>query len=479
MPILDEFFANDVSVADAAIHLYADLDRAALLEARVKATAATLQRARDLLAGVPSALAREAFLARPLTRRGKHEEALAARLEALRFTPRWDPFQSGVVLSGLSRSLLAVGRAEEAASVAREATRHAPLDPWAVRAWADATRASGGLSARTEAAVVAAWLRHQGYGAPIVEGAPTAEEALVEPAPPPLDDLAPLDVEGMARFLTLAEVEEGFESKRYRFVRHAMALMRHGEPGLARNVAAGDDGDSGLATVLACWLNLAPPDEIAWLAKRSIRRALDATKAGAEARSGANAKKANRLWSYDAISHIGYRGQLLKTGRKEDGEALLFSPARAAFVDALASLPNHPVVARFEALRASLLAAFPPALPNQSNRGASATLGSDGEPVRFPMHETIDRAEMPPCIELMEDARSSCKVCKARIAKDTTALAFGRISATDGEPKRGHGHLACAAADPKLRAALLQAIAREPRLSAELAEIARQLGAEK
>lgn len=472
MPILDDFLSNDVSVADATCHLWADLDRAALLEARLRPRAATLGRARTILEGLPSALAREAFLARPLARTGAHEEALAARVEALRFTPRWDPFQSAVILSGLSTSLLALGRADEARDVAREAARCAPLDPWALRAWADASRRAG---ATGESAALGAWLRDSGYGAPIVEGPPAAGEAEADGAPPDLDDVAPLDDEATARFLTLAEVDDAFQSKRWRAVRHAMALVRRGEAAIARNIVAGDGGDSMLATTLGHWMNLQPPEVIAWLTQDALRRALDRTPAGAEARKGAGSKKPNRLWSFAAIVHLGYRNQLLRDGAPRDLEALLFSPCRPAFVDGLGRLPAHPVVVRFHELRAALAPRFPPALPGQVDRGARATIGLDGAPVVPPGDDEVDGAETPPCVEVLENAKSRCRVCKEGIPAGTLALRTGGLSTSDGSVTWKRAHLACAAGHEASIKALRKALARERRRTPELDAIAVRL----
>lgn len=462
---LRELFANDVSVGDATIHLWGDLDREALLLARAKPTSANLREARRILDGVPSALAREAFLARPLSRGGKHDEALSVRLEALRFTPRWDPFQSGVVLSGLAASLSAVGRADDALAVAAEAFRHAPLDPYALRAWATAARQTGRT---TEAAAVSAWLRDMGYGKPIVSDPPSDEERATDASPLPVDDLAPLTDEDMARFLVLAEVDEGFDSKRYKIVRHAMALMRRGEQGLARNNADGDDGDSGLATALAGWMNLAPPNEIAWLQKESIRRTLDATPEGEKARVGTRSKKPNRYWSHAHFSHLGYRNQLASEKEPLVLEALLFSAARLAFVEGLSKLSGHPLAERVKALRAELFRPFPPGEYNQTNRGARDTIGADGKSVSFPIRDDEDRSEFPPCIEWSENALSRCGACKARIEKDACVLRVGRMSLTDGEVKWKRYHLACAADNASAQKPLRRALERERRSAPEL-----------
>ena len=471
MSILDPFWSNDISVADATCHLWEDLDRAALLEARLRPTKASLARAREVLAGSRSALAREAFLARPLSRKGAHDEALAVRLEGLRATPRWDPFQSGVGLTGAAESLLALGRAEEALAVSREAARHAPLDPFALRAWAKAARAA---EQKEEAAAVGAWLRDAGYGAPIVEGPPREGEADADGAAPGLDAAA-LDHESMARFLTLAEVDDAFESKRWRTVRHAMALLRHGEPGLARNVAAGDDGDSLLTTTLGHWMGLLPADELAWLTREALRDALDRTAAGAEARRGAGSKTPNRLWSHEALGHLGYRNRLVKEGSPRDWEALLFSPSRPAFLAGLGCLPSHPIVVRFHELRSALVARFPPALTGQLNRGARTTLGLDDRSVNYPADDTEARAEMPPIVETLTNAKSRCRLCKQAMPGGSLALRTGGLSPSDGSVSHKRAHLACAAGHPASVSALERALERARRKTPEILAIEAQL----
>jgi hypothetical protein len=459
--VLDDFLTNDVSVRDATSHLWADLDRQALLVARLRPGSETLRAARATLGSVPSALAWEAFVARPLTKKGQHAEALAVRRDALRFTPRWDPFQSRVLLCGLAESLLALGQPEEARVAAHAAHRHAPLDPYALRAWADAARA---CAATADAAAVDAWLRDHGYGKPIVSGPPTDEQRAAEAAALPLTDVAPLDDEAMARHLVMMEVDEGFQSKRYRFPHHVMALIRRGELGLARNMAAGDDGESNLATVLSGWMNLLPPEEIAWLQKDSLRRALDQTEEGAAARTGSRAKKPNRYWSWDALNHLGYRTQLVKAGDARACEALLFCVGRQAFLEGVAQLPDHPIVQRFKVLRAELSSHFPPADALQSNRGARATLGVDGQPVAFYEDEKSDRAEMPPCFEVVESGVVRCSLCKQSITAGTLALRVGRISPSDGEAKLKRYHSGCASGNAATHKQLALAVARERRI---------------
>jgi hypothetical protein len=215
-------------------------------------------------------------------------------------------------------------------------------------------------------------------------------------------------------------------------------------------------------------MNLAPPDEIAWLVKESIRRTLDATPEGAKARTSSRSKKPNRYWAYDALSHIGYRNQLVKEGAPDALEALLFCPSRPAFVEGLSRLARHPIVDRFVTLRDELFRPFPPADYNQINRGARATLGSDGKPVSFPCSEDADRSEFPPRIEWIEDARIRCQACKKPIEKDACALRVGRMSLTDGEAKWKRFHIACAAEQGSTQKALRRAIERERRSAPEL-----------
>jgi len=469
MSLLADFLGNDVTVGDATIHLWGDLDRQALLQARVRPGIATLDAARRILQSVPSALAHEAFLARPLARNGQHAEALRVRLDALGFTPRWDPFQSSVLLCGVAHSLLALDRAEEALVVAREAHRHAPLDPYAMRAWADAARQTG---AANDAAAVVLWLRDAGYGEPIVDRAPLKEEGTAVPAPLSISELAPLSDDDTARYLVMKEVDEGFDCKRRKRVRHAMALMRRGELGLARNTAADDDGDSGGMTTLDGWLNLGVPDEIAWTAKRTVVSVLDQTPDGARARAGARSNEPNRYWD---VSGIGYRNRLVKVAGPEDLEALLFCPDRVAFVESLSRLSKHPVTIRFNALRREISRQFPNAGALQFNLGTTGPLGTDGNPVSFYIHgQSRDRSEFPTRFERMADRRGRCKSCKQPIEKGSLALSSGRMS-IEGEPKFTRLHLACALDQPKRHEDLRQALEREPRQLPELTNVAERL----
>jgi hypothetical protein len=311
-----------------------------------------------------------------------------------------------------------------------------------------------------------------------VERPPGAGEADADGVATWLDDVAPIDLESMARFLTLAEVDDAFVSKRWRTVRHAMALVRHGEPGLARNVAAGDDGDSLLATTLGHWMGLQPPDELAWLAREALREALERTTAGAEARRGAGSKKPNRFWSHEALSHLGYRSRLAKEGSLRDCEALLFSPCRAAFESGLGRLESHPLVVRFRELRQELVAWFPPPIAGQTNRGARTTLGASGRSVDYPGDESLEHAEMPPILETLANAKSRCRLCKGALPAGALALRTGGLSRTDGTVTFKRAHLDCAAADAASLRALRRALARERRRTTEIAELEARLSPE-
>lgn len=449
----------DIDIATATTHLWVDIDREALVKSRVAPSRETIDASRELLEGVPSALMLEAFVAGPLERLGAHDEALEARDRAIAFLPSWEPWQCAVVLVATSRSLLALGRTQEAADVARTALAHAPMDPHAMAAIAMA------LGDGDERASLWAALRDGGF--PDVP-APSERERTVAPARLALGEVARTSDEELVRLLVLREVDGGLVFKRANDVRLAQALLRHGEIGFARNAAAVDEGDSGLATPVDGWLGLGARASTVWLTKHQLCAELEATDEGKRAMQLARAKERNR---YSSHSHIGYRNEFLATASTEDIVTMLFNPARAAVLEALARAPSHPLVARFIALRAELLALFPPGSPNQIGIGTSGPL-LHGAPVSYPHVEIAwwDDDRFPPCLELVSSKKAKCKGCKVAFEVGEIALRLGKID-HDANPAWQRWHLECARTKKAVLADLRQAAQRDRRELPGLATI--------
>ncbi len=448
---------HDISVRDATVHLWADIDRVALSRARLDPNDENLDAARAILRTAPSAVLFEAFLARPLSRRGRHAEALAARDDALALTPGWDPWQSALVLRGAASSLLALGRPVEATAAAREALRHAPLDPLALLTLAEA-------SATVDVALslgVRAFLRDAGFGAPFVTGAPLPGEREATPWSPALrgEDVASMSEEDLARSLVLREVDAGFCARRASEVRHVQALVRRGDLGSARCVASYTrSGDSAMWTLVEGWLGVGVPDEVTWTTLRVLRDALDATPEGALAQKQTRGKAPNR---YSSLVAYSYDKRFRELGSQDDVATLLYHADRGTRMDATTLAPSHPLVARFLALRAEVTDVFPPALPGQLLLGTTGPLLA-GAPVEYPMHlEEAPRGVFPDRFVIVADRKSRCAACKATLEPGTPALESGEMK-HDGEAHWKRLHPACATT-PSRRRQLLRAVERERR----------------
>lgn len=451
MQPLDAFLGNDIGVSDATSHLWADLDRDVLLAARRKPSRVAVAKALAVLENTRSALALEAFVARPLSRLGAEQECLAARLRALALTPRWEPWQCSVVLGGLTRSLLRVGRASDALAVAREAVRHAPLDPYALRELARACDANGAA----EGATIRAWLRDRGFGPPIVADTVADDERGASATIPGIEGAAPLDDESLARFAVLREVDSGFTARRSGGLRTVMAQIRRGDVGGALCTTMRDEGDSGLWTVVDGWLGLGASDALVYTALGVARETLRGTKAGAEA---------SRRWNGRA-PHIHWRGlnsHFVTTLPRAELEPVLLHDDRQVMLAAHRCLPDHPIVRRYAALREGLLRTFPLAEPLAVFAGAGGCRDAEGRAVAYPVLETSTRPSpgFPPLLEAVTDRKSKCARCGERLAEGELALAITKLDrALEAKTKRWHP--ACAREDAKLSQALERARARQ------------------
>lgn len=449
---LDDFLTNDITVADATSHLWADVDRDALLAARRRPSRAAVEKALAVLQGTQSALALEAFVARPLSRLGAEEACLEARLRALALTPRWEPWQCSVVLGGLTRSLVRLGRTADALAVAREAVRHAPLDPYALRELALASDANGAA----EGAGIRAWLRDRGFGPPIVGETVPDDEHAATAGIPDIGHTAPLDDESLVRFTVLRDVDTGFAARRAGGLRTMMAQLRRGDLAGAFCTASRDDGDSGLWTEVDGWLGLGASDALVFTTIRVAREALRETSAGAEA---------SRRWNGRA-PHIHWRGlnpyaSHLPTFPPADLEQLLLHEDRQVMLAAHRCLPEHPLVRRFTALRNDLLRTFPLAAPRSLFPGSGGCLDAKGEQIAYPVLETKRSSPgFPPLLETVSDRKSKCARCGQRLTEGELALAVTRLDASR-EAKTKRWHEACAREDDKLRQTLARALARQ------------------
>lgn len=448
--LLSAFHSSDVSVRDALFHLHADIDRRALCQVRIDGNVETIDESLCLLEGTPSALLLEAFVARPLETLGLHERALAVRTRALAMTPRWDPWQSGLLLTATARSLLALDRADDAAHVGREALRHAPLDPSALLAVAMACATSDPAKSLS----IRAFLRDAGFGPPIVSGPPLTGEREVAAWEPALSDVAPMSDEDVARYLVMRDLDEGFAARRRSDVRHIAMLIRRGDLGIATCVAHYTrSGDAGSWNLLETWLGFLQSDDVVWTAREVQKHALDATEAGKEAIKRTRSKVPNR---HSCLVAYNYDKRFLQDASEDDLATLIFHLSRTTMIDALAHAPGHPLVARFVALRRELVDRFPYGPEGQWFVGTTGPTLHGHHLVYPEVREDLwTPSVFPERLVKRTDRKGKCTKCKVTLEIDEVVLELGDFQ--NGEPRWKRFHPTCAEAMQKMKGALLRA----------------------
>lgn len=437
------FDRNDVSVADALVHLTGALDRERLLALRVAGTRAAGREAREKVAPLGSAVLLDAFVGEPLTKAGAHDEALAVRLEALARTPRWDSALAARVLARTSENLRALGRLDDALALSARALRFMPAEPRVVATHAAALEAAGSAA---DAAAYRAWLFDVGVGKTVLPGEVGAAERDATAYAPDLGALEPLDDEGVARHLAMTYVDLGLVNHMLQGRRHAMACLRHGVPRAALGTLEGYAGGTPNATDAGRWIGW-PVGATDYVATDALLALVEARLAGTKVERAAK-DLGHRLAGKraDAVE------ALAKAGRADLAREGLFDRVAYVRYRAARALPDDPIVQRVRAVEATL---------DPSVRCFSSETVPDGIDVSLAHHggtrfrqgraeiayptATIDPASVDlhaPHVEAASSARSKCKVCKVAIAAGELRL---RVRHKHFPVETHYTHLRCAA----------------------------------
>lgn len=228
------FLEGDVDVAQYLAPDVDDKELAALRARLAGADPAGRELATEELVGLlrhcRNVVVLDAVLAPALDAYQRHEEALAARVRALRRAPRWHPIVTPRLLGNIGYELLALGRVDEARTWYERALAWDPTDPFACAGLAEA------LLAVDEIYDALAYRNHlaaAGYPAEHSRDFDAAYDRLglrtpdVEPYAPELDAVPALDDAGFARFVTALDRETHLAPKE-RLRGHALACWRHG-----------------------------------------------------------------------------------------------------------------------------------------------------------------------------------------------------------------------------------------------------------
>lgn len=435
-PALAAFDAADVPVAAALAHLHAPLDRPRLLALRQARRVESVREAQRLLEPFPSALLHVAFVAEPYAALGAHAEALAAFLEALPETPRWDSALTARVLGGTADALSALGRGEEAVVASARALRFMPAEPRLVAAHGRALAAAGRWE---DAAAHRAWLHDLGVGKAILPEEASELEA-VDAAVPDLTALEPLDAEGMARHLVFAFADLGLANHMLQGRRHAMACLRHGVVHAALTTLDGYAGGTPNAVEAGRWLG--------WPVGGSDLLATDALLAlvSTAAKAVRSDKAAKDLRHKQPGARIAAVERLVGEGQTAVAREALFDRVAAVRLRAAQLLGDDPVVLRMRAVEADLDPALRflegTVVAGASHHGATS-LTWQGKAIAYPPSEPVGPPDLhAPHLEPAPDGRSKCKLCKAPIAAGELRL---RVRHKFFPVETFYTHLACAA----------------------------------
>ncbi len=345
------FDASDVSVDNALLHAHRELPHEHLLALRGALTAEAVAEARGLVAPLQSAWLTEAFVARPLEAIGLHGEALRERLALLAYTPRWESLISHVVLTGVARSALALGRGELATRAAERALRFDPVDP---RCLEVLSRAYSASKRETEAAAVRAHLWDQGYGPSVIPGAPGDADRAATAYAPDLSVLEPMSLEDRARYAVFSLHDSGAGDSLTAVARHAITLLRCGWVAQAwAHLYALRSWRKSSATLMS-WLGLHLEDDARDQARRVLFDAIERLPAGAQAASAARKQAPNPAGVFESTRVEGVA--VADPARVEPALLDGFVEVRLA---ARTRLAEHPLVLRAAEIEAGL-AGFAP-----------------------------------------------------------------------------------------------------------------------
>jgi tetratricopeptide (TPR) repeat protein len=440
-----EFDSNDITVADVVAPYIAQLDRDQLLALREAPTVESAARARELLAGLKSALLLEHFVARTYEQAGAHEQALEARLDALVICPRYDSWLSGLLLARIAATLLQLGRAREALPLVERSLRFMPLDPRALAVLAAVRAACGDAKG---AARVRAYLFDAGVRPDLLPGTPTDEDRAAEPYETDLGKLEPISDEEVGRALVLFREDAALDSTLANGRRLLATQLRFGDIDIARATAAYYEDGSPISTEIANWLALDMGWNEEYLATEALRRAIDArfVKLRTVGKSKSKPKPAE-LFKDHPGARIAALRQLSKEGAPVPRGILLDLMWGTAY-EARKALPDDPIVVAAAAAEQAVTYASPVFAGTPRTDVVSLQLGyASGHSIEItypaPRVSIAPPAafEWWPVIEVAEDARAKCAKCRAKIEKGQQRFA---VRHSLGPIVTQYFHVACA-----------------------------------
>jgi len=462
-----DFDTNDVSVAEALRFLAPDLPHLPLLALRRARTPEAAAEARVLLTKEPSAWLREAFVAGPLSRCGRHEDALRARLELLAQVPRWEGALAAVVLTGIARDALALGDAAHATVAAERALRFSPMAPATLAVLADAQQAAG---QQARAASIRAHLWDAGSGPSVIAGEPTAADREATPWSPNLTHLEPMSLEDRARFAVFSLHDQAHIETLSGVVRHAVVQLRCGHVAQAWAALYALRVWEPQASSVLRWLGLEGDSDRVDRMRALLLDVIEATPAGAAAAAAARKKAPN-----PADPTLVGRVRGVNEAPAETVEPALLDNYLGVRLAARVRLADHPLVTRAAAIEESMPGLFrfyggePPQVWGQAqvlaglwNPDAASEPGPRPTPVKDALmkdgQDDLPGVETPHSfLEPARAAKPVCKTCKAPFTLGELQL---RVRGEyDILAKAAPHHPRCAT-KPKLRVALAAAAAR-------------------
>lgn len=479
MPTLDDalsaFDGNDVSLAAALAHVLGDLPRERMLADRVAPTPRGVAQARAIAFGAGSAMLVEAFVASPLDAMGDHAAALDARLDALPLCPRWESWMACTLLTRLASCLVRAGRSADAGRVAERALRFLPADPDALCALAAADPA--------RSAQITGYFRDNAFVSPCVVGPAREDEREAQAWSPNLDTLEPLSDAELARYLVYDRCDVVLTETPTEARRHAATLLRRGDPGgalLALQITAEWASDNNPARA---WLDLDGHCANGYFAARALRAAIESSAGIAAVR--ALGKKEGARFQFARATREAAAADLASRGDIAGAEPLLADWLLSVRRVARAGIPTSPLLARIEkeeqaATDILSMRVFALRNPDGTEYGAThpshVTFVRDGKAIDYPFPPSTggQRPRFPSYLDLAPNARSMCKVCKARIDLGAWRL----VVSGGGDPGEMFAHLGCGL-ERRFAAGLADVLERDRRALPNREELERALSAPK
>lgn len=452
---LAAFDANDVSVWEALQPGVADFDRKRVMRLRDEGTVAAGEaieaHLRDTGLSAPLLLEQAAMA---YTSAGAHEQALSVRLAALPGCPRYDSWGTAFLLTGVARSLLALGRNEDALRVAERAQRFQPLEPTSLVVLAAARAAVGDPGG---AARVRAWLFDHGVGTCWFPSTPTDLDRAADPYDVDWDALEPMSDEDMGRYLVFSRADLVLVGTLAAGRRHLAAQARHGDWSATKSTCS--YYRDGSPTFSDAGVSLGLPLTFS-TEHAAINGLIDAvTERAKRERSAKPADVTHRLAGVRAhtLRELAAAGASVPRASLTD---LIWDVAHAA----AQALPDDPVTLAARASEedprltfgARVFSGAP--LPHQTPHtiGATDHLIRDGVRVAYP----VGRAkpdDWEPVLQRADSGRAKCKICKAAIAAGELRM---DVRSKLFPVEHDYVHVACAPGKKKFATLLKQAQAR-------------------